>query len=78
MAACKPTQIISGECKERERTGVLRRSTRRTGRFEYRAVLPSELNAEGIGATLSEGVLCVKVFKAEAVEPRRSEIRAGE
>src|SRR5918912_2900300 len=27
---------ITGELKDRERTGVLRRRTRRTGRFEYR------------------------------------------
>ncbi|MER6148309.1 Hsp20/alpha crystallin family protein [Streptomyces hirsutus] len=47
-------------------------------RFEYRAVLPSEINAEGVEATLSEGVLCVKVPKAEAVKPRRIEIQAGE
>ncbi|MEV8562010.1 Hsp20/alpha crystallin family protein [Streptomyces sp. NPDC051917] len=32
---------ITGEYKEREREGVLRRSTRRTGRFEYRALLPA-------------------------------------
>ncbi|WP_240497189.1 Hsp20/alpha crystallin family protein [Streptomyces hirsutus] len=47
-------------------------------RFEYRTVLPSEINAEGVEATLSEGVLCVKVPKAEAVKPRRIDIQAGE
>ncbi|MER5519578.1 Hsp20/alpha crystallin family protein [Streptomyces sp. NPDC002763] len=31
---------ISGECKEREREGVLRRTTRRAGRFEYQTLLP--------------------------------------
>jgi HSP20 family protein len=69
---------ISGEYKERERTGVLRRGTRRTGRFEYRTVLPSELNTENVDATISEGVLAVKVPKAEAAKPRRIEITAGE
>jgi HSP20 family protein len=69
--------VISGEFKERERTGILRRSTRRTGQFEYRAVLPGEINAEGVEATLSEGVLSVKV-KAEAAKPRRIEITAGQ
>lgn len=53
--------VISGDFKERERTGVLRRGTRRSGRFEYRAVLPGELNAESVEAKLSEGVLSVKV-----------------
>jgi HSP20 family protein len=70
--------VVSGEFKERERTGVLRRSTRRTGRFEYRAVLPGEINAEAVEATLSEGVLSVKVPKAEAAKPRRIEITAGD
>src|SRR5918999_6080327 len=31
---------IAGECKERERTGIVRRRTRRTGRFDYRVSLP--------------------------------------
>ncbi|GAB2903475.1 Hsp20/alpha crystallin family protein [Streptomyces deserti] len=70
--------VISGEFKERERTGILRRGTRRTGQFEYRTVLPSEIDAERVEATLSEGVLCVKVPKAEAAKPRRIEITAGE
>jgi HSP20 family molecular chaperone IbpA len=48
--------VISGGFKERERTGVLRRSTRRTGRFAC-AVLSNEINAEGVEARLSEGVL---------------------
>lgn len=46
---------ISGEYKERERSGALRRGTRRIGRFEYRAVLPGEINTEGVDATLSDG-----------------------
>jgi HSP20 family protein len=70
--------VISGEFKERERTGILRRGTRRTGRFEYRAVLPSEINAEGVEATLSEGVLSIKAPKAEAAKPRHVEITAGQ
>ncbi|PAZ17325.1 heat-shock protein Hsp20 [Streptomyces sp. SA15] len=70
--------VISGEFKERERGGVLRRGTRRTGRFEYRTMLPGEINAEGINATLSDGVLTVTVPKAEAARPRRIEITAGE
>ncbi|MEU6184049.1 Hsp20/alpha crystallin family protein [Streptomyces coeruleorubidus] len=70
--------VVSGEFKERERTGVLRRSTRRTGRFEFRAVLPGEINTEAVEATLSEGVLSVKVPKAEAAKPRRIEITAEE
>lgn len=32
---------ITGEVKERERTGRLRQRTRRSGRFEYRVRLPA-------------------------------------
>ncbi|WP_051858221.1 Hsp20/alpha crystallin family protein [Streptomyces cellulosae] len=56
----------------------MRRSTRRTGRFEYRAVLPGEINAERAEATLSEGVLSIQVAKAEAAKPRHIEITAGQ
>ncbi|MFE9442144.1 Hsp20/alpha crystallin family protein [Streptomyces sp. NPDC006602] len=70
--------VISGEFKERERTGVLRRSTRRTGRFEYRTVLPGDIDAEGVDARLGDGVLTVKVPKAEAAKPHRIEITTGD
>lgn len=65
---------ISGEYEEREREGVLRRSTRRTGRFEYRALLPADVRAEEIKATLADGVLTVTVPKAQAAKPRHIEI----
>ncbi|MDX3763085.1 Hsp20/alpha crystallin family protein [Streptomyces mirabilis] len=65
---------ITGEYKEREREGVLRRSTRRTGRFEYRALLPAGLKAEEITATLSDGLLTVTVPKAQAAKPHHIEI----
>jgi HSP20 family protein len=68
---------ITGEYKERERT-VLRRATRRTGRFEYRAVLPGEINAENVDANLTDGVPTVKAPKVEAAKPRRIEITAGD
>ncbi|MFF4568221.1 Hsp20/alpha crystallin family protein [Streptomyces sp. NPDC001410] len=65
---------ITGEYKEREREGVLRRSTRRAGRFEYRALLPSDAKAEEITATLADGVLTVTVPKAQEAKPRHIEI----
>lgn len=70
--------VISGELRERERTGTLRRTTRRTGRFEYRAVLPGDIDAEGVSATLKEGVLTVSVPKAERTKPRHIRIAAGD
>ncbi|MFF4763988.1 Hsp20/alpha crystallin family protein [Streptomyces sp. NPDC001292] len=69
---------ITGEFKERERTGMLRRSTRRTGRFEYRTALPGDINAENAEAALDNGVLTVKVPKAEATKPRHIEITSGQ
>lgn len=66
--------VISGEFTQKERSGLLRSQTRRTGRFEYRTVLPAEVNAEGITAELADGVLTVRVPKSEAAKPRRIEI----
>jgi HSP20 family protein len=69
--------IITGELRERERVGVMRRRTRRTGHFEYRAMLSSEVNADGVSATLTDGVLTVTIPKAEAAKPRHIEIAVG-
>jgi len=68
---------ITGEFKERERTGILRRRTRRTGRFEFRTTLPTSVDSEAITASLHDGVLTVKVPKADEAKPRRIEITAG-
>jgi HSP20 family protein len=67
---------ISGEIKERERKGVLRRKTRRIGGFLYRVVLPMEVDAEKIDAKLQDGVLVVRVPKAEKAQRRKIEIKA--
>jgi HSP20 family protein len=68
---------ISGEIKERERTGILRRRTRRVGRFEYRVTLPGEADADGIDAEMHDGVLTVRVPKPEQAKPRRIDVREG-
>jgi HSP20 family protein len=67
--------IITGELTETER-GRLRRRTRRYGQFEYRLVLPGDVNAESVNAQLAEGVLTVTVPKAEAAKPRHVEIKS--
>jgi HSP20 family protein len=67
---------ISGEIKERQRKGALRRQTRRTGRFEYRVSLPDQVNAEKIDASLDNGVLTVRVPKSERAQRRRIEVKA--
>jgi HSP20 family protein len=62
---------ISGQITERERVGVLRHRTRRTGAFLYRASLPSGVDTDGIKAEFSNGVLAVRVPRTEAAKPRR-------
>jgi HSP20 family protein len=69
--------MITGEVKERERKGILRRRTRRTGRFEYRVTLPGPADPEGIDARLSDGILTVRVPKPEQARPRRIEVKSG-
>lgn len=67
---------ISGEIKERERTGLLRRQARRTGRFDYRVTLPDHVESDQIEASLNEGVLTVRVPKSEQAQRRKIEIKA--
>ena len=69
--------IISGEIKEKERKGILRRQTRRTGQFEYRVTLPGPSDQEHIEASLHDGVLTVRVPKTETAKPRRIEVKAA-
>jgi HSP20 family protein len=68
---------ISGEIKERERKGMLRRRTRKTGEFDYHITLPGEADADRIEARLENGVLAVRVPKPEQERPRRVEVKAG-
>ena len=68
---------ISGELKDRERNGIIRRRTRRVGRFEFRVALPSEVNPEGVDAKLNDGVLTVRVPKAERAQRRRIEVKSA-
>jgi HSP20 family protein len=65
---------ITGEVKEQERKGTVRRQSRRTGRFEYRLSLPSHVDPEKVEATLSDGVLKLRVPKSERAQRRRIEI----
>lgn len=65
---------VHGEIKEKERAGVVRRQARRTGQFDYRMSLPPNSDTEHISADLTNGVLTVRVPKAEKATPRRVEI----
>jgi HSP20 family protein len=66
--------VITGEIAEPKEEGKRRRRSRRTGRFEFRTSLPGDVNPEGVSASLSDGVLTVRVPKSEAAKPRRVEI----
>ncbi|MGA5629453.1 Hsp20/alpha crystallin family protein [Streptomyces cellulosae] len=65
---------IHGEVKDKERKGVLRRQTRRIGRFSYRTTLPRNADTDKITADLARGILTVRVPKVASAMPRRIEI----
>jgi HSP20 family protein len=67
--------LVTGEIKERERQGVLRRRTRRRGSFELRVALPDRVDGDRIDAHLENGVLTVRVPKSEAAQRRRIEVQ---
>jgi len=66
---------ITGEIKQKERTGVLRRQTRRVGQFEYTVMLPGDIDPEKVEANLHDGVLTVRLGKAAASQPRQIEVK---
>lgn len=66
---------VRGEIKERERTGVLRRQTRRKGVVEHRFSLPGDFDPEAVEAELAEGVLTVRAPKAVTARPRRIDVQ---
>jgi len=66
---------VTGEHKEKDRVGVLRRQTRRVGEFEYVVTLPGEINPDRVEATLREGVLTIQLGKAASARPRRIEVK---
>src|SRR5579884_8425 len=68
---------IHGERKERERSGQLRRRTRRTGRFEYRLTLPSGVEGDRVQASMTNGVLTVTVPKSSAAQRKRIEVKSS-
>jgi HSP20 family protein len=68
--------MVTGEIKERERKGALRRQTRRVGRFDYRVVLPDHVDDDKVEANLADGVLTVRVPKAERAQRRKIEVKS--
>lgn len=67
---------IAGETREKERTGIIHRRTRRTGRFSYQVSLPGDVETDQIDASLTDGVLTVTLPKANTEKNvRKIEIR---
>jgi HSP20 family protein len=71
--------VISGEFTDTGKEGRALRRGRRSGRFEYRVLLPGQADPDPdkVTAALAGGVLTVTVPKAEAGKPRRIQITAG-
>jgi HSP20 family protein len=68
---------ITGEIKEREKKGVVRRRMRRVGRFEYRVVLPDEVDPEKVDAKLNDGVLTVRIPKSQQAQRRKINVKSS-
>ena len=68
---------VSGEIKEKERKGILRRQMRRVGQFEHVVALPGEVDPDKVEATLSDGVLTVRLGKSQVRKPRHVEIKSS-
>jgi HSP20 family protein len=68
---------IHGSIVEKERAGILRRRSRRVGEFEYRVTLPEPVDSDNPEAHLHEGVLEVRVPKAEKSRSREIPIQSN-
>ncbi|MCU1498166.1 MAG: heat shock protein Hsp20 [Acidimicrobiales bacterium] len=66
---------VTGERKEKERVGVLRRRTRSVGQFNYEIVLPEAVEGDDISASLNDGVLVLRIPKATAQRARHIEVK---
>jgi len=68
--------LISGEFKERERKGLIRRQTRRVGKFSYHVALPEQVDPDKIEAKLDKGILTIRVPKSQRAQRRQIEIKS--
>jgi HSP20 family protein len=68
---------VTGEIKEKERAGILRRRSRRVGNFEHLVALPGEVDPNQVEAKLADGVLQVRVRKSAGSQPRRIEVKGA-
>ncbi|GIF08213.1 Hsp20/alpha crystallin family protein [Actinoplanes siamensis] len=66
---------VTGEIKQKERKGILRRQMRPVGQFQYVVALPGDIDPEQVQASLHDGVLTVRLGKAATSQPRQIEVR---
>jgi HSP20 family protein len=66
---------VSGEIREKERVGILRRQTRPIGEFDYVVALPGDIDPDKVDASLSDGVLSIRLGKSAASQARRINIK---
>ena len=60
---------------ERSDVSTYHRRERGTGRFHRTVVLPGDVNTTKVEATLTNGVLTVRIPKAETAKPRKVEVK---
>lgn len=69
---------ISGESKRKQRDGsILRRKGRQSGHFEYRVKLPQPIDAPNVEASLKNGLLKVRVPKAQPAQRQKIDVKAS-
>jgi HSP20 family protein len=66
--------VVSGERKDKERVGLLRRRTRSWGRFRFEVATPEPIDEEHIEATLADGVLHLRIPKAASTRRRQVKV----
>jgi HSP20 family protein len=69
--------LVSGEIREREHRGILRRQTRNIGRFEHVVMLPCDVNPDKVEANLADGVMMIRMAKAATEKSRHIPVKGS-
>ena len=71
---------IAGETRQEQQSGEkanYHRIERRYGRFSRAIGLPTQVQSDGVQATLNNGILRLEIPKAEAVKPRKISVNSA-
>ena len=66
---------VTGQRKEKERVGTVRRRTRMVGRFRYEILLPGSIDEQTVDAQLKDGVLTVRIPKTKAERAKQISVK---